>query len=101
VNEAMYQTRMENKVQHNIPTKMVVNIKIRQVDMVHIMQTSEHRIRHNRQPINYYQEKKFGIYLLKTYINITNSQIIIVVSIDKKIVHIWIVCSLDKMFEMQ
>jgi hypothetical protein len=28
VNEAMYQTRMENKVEHNTPTIVVVNTKI-------------------------------------------------------------------------
>jgi hypothetical protein len=40
VNEAMYQIRIENKVQHNTPAIVVVNTKIQQVDMVHIMQTS-------------------------------------------------------------
>jgi len=100
VNEAMYQTKMENKVQHNTPAIAVVNTKIRQVDKVHIMQTNEYRIKHNYQPINYYQENKFGIDLFKTYIKITNSQIIIVVSINKKIIHLRIVCSLNEMFKM-
>jgi hypothetical protein len=67
---------------------MVVNIEIWQVDKVHIMQTSEHRIRHNHQPINYYQENKFGIDLVKAHVSTTNSQIVIVLFVDKKIIHL-------------
>jgi hypothetical protein len=65
------------------------------------MQNSEYKIKHNCQPINYYQENKFGIDLVKAYINVTNSQIIIVVFIDKKTIHLWIVRASNEMFKMQ
>jgi hypothetical protein len=51
VNERVYQTKMENKVKHNIPPMMAVNTKIQQADKVHVMQTSESRIKHKCQPI--------------------------------------------------
>jgi len=37
--------------------------------------------------INYYQENKFEIDLVKTQIDTTNSPLVIIVYIDKKIIH--------------
>jgi hypothetical protein len=39
--EVVYQPRMENIIEHNIPPMMVINIEIQYADHVHVMQTNE------------------------------------------------------------
>ncbi len=51
VNKTMYQTSMENRTKHNSPLMMVINTKIWLADRVHVMQTSESKIKHNCHPI--------------------------------------------------
>lgn len=64
------------------------------------MQTSESRINTTFDP-NYYQENKLGIDMVKTHINTIDLQPIIVASANKKIIHLQIIHSLNKMYEMQ
>jgi hypothetical protein len=48
---------------------------------------------------NYYQENKFGVDLVKAHINTIDSPLV-VVSMDKKIIHSQIVHLLYRMYEM-
>jgi hypothetical protein len=51
--------------------------------------------------INYYPKNKFGVDLVKTWINIIDSPSVVVVFADKKIIHSQIVYLLSGMYEMQ
>lgn len=51
VTKTMYQTKMENIAECNIPPMLVVNTKIWQADKVNVMQISESKIKHSHQPI--------------------------------------------------
>jgi hypothetical protein len=50
---------------------------------------------------NYYQENKFGVNMVKAQINITYSPLVVIVYVDKKIIHSHIVCLLNGRYEMQ
>jgi hypothetical protein len=48
----------------------------------------------------YYQEKFFGIDLVKVQINIIDSPSVVVTFVDKKIIHSQFFCLLNMMYEM-
>jgi hypothetical protein len=51
VTKEVYQTKMENITKDKIPPMMAINIEIRLVDNVNVVQTIESKIKHNHQPI--------------------------------------------------
>ncbi len=77
---------------------MAFNTKIQQANMVNVMQTNESNITINPY---YYKENKFGEDIVKAQINIIDSQLVVVASTNKKIIHLPIFCLLNKMYEMK
>ncbi len=100
VTKAIYQNRMENKAKHNTPPMMMINTKIRSVDSANVVQTNESKIKHNHQPILLLGEHVQNIYGQNTIIT-PNSQPVAIISINKNMILLQLVRSLNKMYEMQ